>query len=90
MLTRIEISGFKSYEDFGIDIGPHAIVLGANGVGKSNLFDALRLLAGEGVGAPSVGEARSLVTPSRSTNRRRPAHRALSAPRPCWASSVST
>ncbi len=46
MLTRIEISGFKSYDEFGIDLGPHAIVLGANGVGKSNLFDALRLLAG--------------------------------------------
>lgn len=45
MLTRIEIDGFKSYEDFTMDVGPLAIVLGANGVGKSNLFDALRFLS---------------------------------------------
>ncbi len=45
MLTRLEIDGFKSYEDFAIDLGPHALILGANGVGKSNLFDALRFLS---------------------------------------------
>ncbi len=45
MLTRIEISGFKSFEDMKIDVSPFMVVLGANGVGKSNLFDAMQLLS---------------------------------------------
>jgi predicted ATPase len=42
MITRIEIDGFKSFTDFGLDLEPFTIVAGVNGVGKSNLFDALR------------------------------------------------
>ncbi|AGY58676.1 AAA family ATPase [Gloeobacter kilaueensis] len=45
MLTRIEIDGFKTFEDFGIDIGPLLVVLGPNATGKSNLFDAIRFLS---------------------------------------------
>lgn len=45
MLTRIEINGFKTFEDFALDLGPFQVVLGPNGVGKSNLFDAIRLLS---------------------------------------------
>ncbi len=29
MLTRIEISGFKSFEDFGMDVGPLTVILGS-------------------------------------------------------------
>jgi len=45
MLTRIEIDGFKTFEDFGLDLGPFVVILGPNASGKSNLFDAIRLLS---------------------------------------------
>ena len=45
MLTRIEIDGFKSFERFGMDVGPLTVILGPNASGKSNLFDAIRLLS---------------------------------------------
>jgi predicted ATPase len=45
VLTRIEIDGFKSFEDFAVDLQPLTVVVGPNAAGKSNLFDALRLLS---------------------------------------------
>ena len=45
MLTRIEIDGFKSFEGFSLDLPPFAVVVGPNASGKSNFFDALRLLS---------------------------------------------
>ena len=52
MLTRIEIDGFKSFENFKVDLAPFVAILGTNAAGKSNLFDAIQLLsnlAGQGV-----------------------------------------
>lgn len=45
MITRIEIDGFKSFYDFQMDFQPFQVIIGPNGVGKSNLFDAIMLLA---------------------------------------------
>lgn len=45
MLTRIEIDGFKTFEGFGLDLRPFVVILGPNASGKSNLFDAIRLLS---------------------------------------------
>ena len=45
MLTRIEIDGFKTFERFHLDLGPFLVILGPNACGKSNLFDAMRLLS---------------------------------------------
>ena len=45
MLTRIEISGFKTFDNFNMDVNPFLVILGANASGKSNLFDAIRLLS---------------------------------------------
>lgn len=45
MLTRIEIDGFKTFEDFSLDLGSFTAILGGNASGKSNLFDAVRLLS---------------------------------------------
>lgn len=42
MITKIEISGYKSFENFALDLRPFTVIAGINGVGKSNLFDALR------------------------------------------------
>ncbi|MDX2282539.1 MAG: AAA family ATPase [Bacteroidia bacterium] len=45
MITRIEINGFKSFSGFSLDLAPFVVVAGVNGAGKSNFFDAIRLLA---------------------------------------------
>lgn len=45
MLTRLEIDGFKNLLGVKVDLGPFTCVAGANGVGKSNLFDAIQFLS---------------------------------------------
>ena len=45
MLTRIEVDGFKNLVDFSLDFGPYTCIAGENGVGKSNIFDAIRFLS---------------------------------------------
>lgn len=45
MLTRIEIDGFKAFQKFSMDFRPFQVFIGPNGVGKTNLFDAIMLLA---------------------------------------------
>lgn len=45
MLTRIEIDGFKTFQNFSLELAPFQVIIGTNGSGKSNLFDALRLMA---------------------------------------------
>jgi predicted ATPase len=46
MLTRLKVSGFKNLEGVDIRFGPFTCIAGSNGVGKSNLFDAIRFLRG--------------------------------------------
>ena len=45
MLTRLKVSGFKNLIDVDVPFGPFTCVAGANGTGKSNLFDAIRFLS---------------------------------------------
>ncbi len=45
MLTRLKVSGFKNLVDLDVRFGPFTCVAGPNGVGKSNLFDAIRFLS---------------------------------------------
>ena len=45
MLTRFKVSGFKNLVDVDIRFGPFTCIAGANGVGKSNLFDAILFLS---------------------------------------------
>lgn len=45
MLTRLKVSGFKNLMDVEVRFGPFTCVAGANGVGKSNLFDAILFLS---------------------------------------------
>ena len=45
MITRIQISGFKNLVDLDVRFGPFTCVAGANGVGKSNIFDAIMFLS---------------------------------------------
>jgi predicted ATPase len=45
MLTRLRVSGFKNLVDIDISFGPFTCIAGANGVGKSNLLDAIVFLS---------------------------------------------
>jgi len=45
MLTRLKVSGFKNLSDVDIRFGPFTCIAGGNGVGKSNLFDAIKFLS---------------------------------------------
>jgi AAA15 family ATPase/GTPase len=45
MITRLKVKGFKNLSDVDLRFGPFTCVAGVNGVGKSNLFDAIRFLS---------------------------------------------
>ena len=44
MITRIEIKGYKSIKSLEIDLRPINILLGGNGVGKSNFISIFSLI----------------------------------------------
>lgn len=45
MLVRLEAHGFKNLLNFRANFGPFTCLAGQNGVGKSNIFDAIRFLS---------------------------------------------
>ncbi|HIH36378.1 MAG TPA: AAA family ATPase [Methanocellales archaeon] len=45
MLTRLKVTGFKNLIDVDVRFGPFTCIAGINGVGKSNLFDAIMFLS---------------------------------------------
>lgn len=45
MLTRLKVDGFKNLDRVDVRFGPFTCIAGPNGVGKSNLFDAILFLA---------------------------------------------
>lgn len=45
MLTHLEVNGFKNLLDFKIDFGPFTCLAGLNGIGKSNVLDAIKFLS---------------------------------------------
>ena len=72
MLTRLKVSGFKNLVDVDVRFGPFTCIAGPNGVGKSNLFDAILFLgaladhkldqaaAGVRCAADPVGDVRAI------------------------------
>ena len=50
MITEIEIEGFKSLKKVHLKLGGLNVFVGTNASGKSNFFDALRVLQGIGYG----------------------------------------
>jgi predicted ATPase len=50
MIRQITIKNFKSFRDMTLKLGPLNIFIGTNASGKSNFFDALRVLQGIGYG----------------------------------------
>ena len=45
MLTRLRVKGFKNLREVDLSFGPFTCIAGRNGVGKSNVFDAITLLS---------------------------------------------
>lgn len=45
MLTRLEVRGFKNLLDVQVEFGPFTCIAGANGIGKSNIFDVIEFLS---------------------------------------------
>ena len=45
MLTRLKVNGFKNLVDVDVRFGPFTCIAGANGVGKSNLLDAIAFMS---------------------------------------------
>lgn len=45
MITYIKINGFKSFHNFEMEFTPLTVIAGTNASGKSNLFDALKLIS---------------------------------------------
>lgn len=45
LLTRLEVDGFKNLIGFSAEFGPFTCIAGPNGVGKSNVFDAIQFLS---------------------------------------------
>lgn len=45
MLTRLKVDGFKNLDGVDVRFGPFTCIVGGNGVGKSNLFDAIKFLS---------------------------------------------
>ena len=70
MITRLKVNGFKNLVNVDVHFGAFTCIAGANGVGKSNLFDAIRFLsaladqklvvAAQKVRDGDVGDVRSL------------------------------
>lgn len=45
MLTRLKVNGFKNLLDIDVRFGPFTCIAGANGIGKSNIFDVIEFLS---------------------------------------------
>ena len=45
MLVRLQVDGFKNLVGFDAEFGPFNCIAGENGVGKSNIFDAIEFLS---------------------------------------------
>src|SRR6476646_513251 len=45
MLTRLKVEGFKNLDRIDVRLGPFTCIAGPNGVGKSNLFDAILFIS---------------------------------------------
>lgn len=59
MLTRLEVRGFKNLLDVSVDFGAFTCIVGENGIGKSNVFDAIQFLSF--LANASFGEAAAQV-----------------------------
>ena len=59
MLTRFKVNGFKNLKNVDLRFGLFTCIAGANGVGKSNLFDAIEFLSN--LASKQIVDAATLV-----------------------------
>ncbi len=59
MLTRFKVNGFKNLKGVDLRFGLFTCIAGANGVGKSNLFDAIEFLSN--LASKQIVDAATLV-----------------------------
>src|SRR5918912_4420573 len=45
MLRELRVSGYRSLRQVSLELSPLTVVVGANGSGKTNLYQSLQLLA---------------------------------------------
>ncbi|MCA1827402.1 MAG: AAA family ATPase, partial [Myxococcales bacterium] len=57
MLRELHVRGYRSLRDVSLELSPLTVVLGANGAGKTNLYQSLQLLSAAAQG----GLAQSLA-----------------------------
>lgn len=74
-LRRIEIGGFRRLAQVEIEVRPLMVLIGANGVGKTSLLDALSLLSASASGRLNLelsrlGGVGSLLTRGKASNLR--------------------
>ena len=43
-LSRITIENFRNFQELDVELGEHAVIVGENKIGKSNLLHAIRLI----------------------------------------------
>jgi len=67
MIIRLKVNGFKNLVDVDVRFGPFTCIAGVNGVGKSNLFDAIRFLSAL-ASQPLAEAASSIRAEGRSTS----------------------
>jgi predicted ATPase len=72
MLLRLEVDGFKNLIGFDAQFGPFTCIAGENGVGKSNVFDAVEFLSL--ISDMSLMEAAGQVRSSREDGAGEPEH----------------
>ncbi len=63
-LLQLHVSGYRSVRDLEIALQPVTVITGANGTGKSNLYQALRLVAQAATGRLARAVAEEGGTPS--------------------------
>lgn len=70
MLIRFRVCGFKNLVDVDVRFGPFTCIADANGIGKSNLFDAIRFLSA--TASQPLSEAALAVRDHAEDRKRRP------------------
>lgn len=73
MLTRLEVRGFKNLLETRAEFGPFTCIVGSNGVGKSNVLDAIEFLSH--LASEPLVEASQLVRGSADTRGSEPRKR---------------
>lgn len=60
MITRLKVKGFKNLLDVDVRFGSFTCIAGVNGVGKSNLFDAIKFLSNLASGKSLIDSTREI------------------------------